>query len=428
MARDIYPGASSPLLSLLTTCGPDVFFYARDNGASGLELWKSDGTAAGTLQVKEIHPGTSNASITEIVAVEDRIYFTANDGVHGEELWTSDGSPEGTVVAFDGVPGSSGSTPAELVFTGNRLFFSAYTPATGSELFSMAEGRDLQISVESGPATIDPQGVIDFGAIVMGSSSPAVSLRFMNRGGRPFALEAIFPGGEDVAAFDVQAGSLPEELEPGEAMNVRVVFTPLGAGNATAHLTVTCGDFDAPERSVVLRGLGTRAPMFTGYSTLATSLPVVIREADVLDEASDPDQDVLGVANVSPSTPNHGTVMRGGGMIVYRPAPGFSGTDSFPVVIRDVHGATVDGLVSVIVPDGELENLQPDPLRLESISDGGRELVFRGIPGFTYTVQQSHSLTGWEDVAVVLADPNGVIRWTLPPVAAEAVFYRLVIP
>ena len=34
-----------------------TLFFAADNGVHGMELWKSDGTATGTVMVKEIFAG-----------------------------------------------------------------------------------------------------------------------------------------------------------------------------------------------------------------------------------------------------------------------------------------------------------------------------------------------------------------------------------
>ena len=44
-----------------------------------------------------------------MVAIGSTAYFTADDGVHGEELWKSDGTAAGTVLVKDINPGSAGS-------------------------------------------------------------------------------------------------------------------------------------------------------------------------------------------------------------------------------------------------------------------------------------------------------------------------------
>ena len=36
-----------------------TLFFIADDGADGMELWKSDGTAAGTVLVKDISPGSA---------------------------------------------------------------------------------------------------------------------------------------------------------------------------------------------------------------------------------------------------------------------------------------------------------------------------------------------------------------------------------
>ncbi|MFM7792318.1 MAG: ELWxxDGT repeat protein, partial [Microcystis panniformis] len=55
LVKDILPGLSGSDPSYLTTLGNTLFFTAFD-GVNGTELWKSDGTAAGTVLVKDIFP------------------------------------------------------------------------------------------------------------------------------------------------------------------------------------------------------------------------------------------------------------------------------------------------------------------------------------------------------------------------------------
>jgi len=125
--------------SSLTAVGNTLFFTAND-GVNGNELWKSDGTAQGTVLVKDIRTGSSGSltgslaeSPGDLTAVGNTLFFTANDGVNGEELWKSDGTAQGTVLVKDIRTGSSGSEPSNLTVVGNTLFFKA----NGDELWAI---------------------------------------------------------------------------------------------------------------------------------------------------------------------------------------------------------------------------------------------------------------------------------------------------
>ena len=49
-----------------------------------VDLWKSDGTEAGTVMVKDINFAGSSYP-EEMIAVGDVLYFQATDGSHGPE-------------------------------------------------------------------------------------------------------------------------------------------------------------------------------------------------------------------------------------------------------------------------------------------------------------------------------------------------------
>ncbi|WP_232023635.1 Calx-beta domain-containing protein [Microcystis viridis] len=54
-------------------------------------MWKSDGTAAGTILVGDIRPGSSGSNPQNLRVVGSTLYFTADDGVNGRELWAVSG-------------------------------------------------------------------------------------------------------------------------------------------------------------------------------------------------------------------------------------------------------------------------------------------------------------------------------------------------
>lgn len=103
----------------------DRLFYAHDYSHSAWqrnrELWRSDGTAAGTFRVLDLNlEGESRPE--QLVATASGLFFFADDGVHGRELWISDGTRGGTRLVKDLRPGPEGGG-SDLVVAGERLFF-----------------------------------------------------------------------------------------------------------------------------------------------------------------------------------------------------------------------------------------------------------------------------------------------------------------
>jgi ELWxxDGT repeat protein len=91
--------------------------FAGHDGRDGLQLWISDGTAAGSSQLGRIglQTGSGAAAIRSLCVVGQRLFFVADDGVLGEDLWVIElgGANGAQAVAYgqSNCPGTGGNTP-----------------------------------------------------------------------------------------------------------------------------------------------------------------------------------------------------------------------------------------------------------------------------------------------------------------------------
>ncbi len=157
--KDIYPGASgSNPVGFANVNG--VLYFAANDSVNGTELWKTDGTAAGTVLVKDIYAGFSSSSPGSFMNVNGTLFFAAGDGNNGTELWKSDGTAAGTVLVKDIYVGFSSSSPRYFMNAGGTLFFQAYDGSTGYELWKSdgtAAGTVLVKDIYSGFSSSSPK-------------------------------------------------------------------------------------------------------------------------------------------------------------------------------------------------------------------------------------------------------------------------------
>ena len=80
--------------------GLGLMFFVADDGVNGVELWVTDGTAAGTHMVKNINTlGSSSPRFFR--AGSAHLYFAAQDDDGRAKLWRSDGTEVGTTIVKD---------------------------------------------------------------------------------------------------------------------------------------------------------------------------------------------------------------------------------------------------------------------------------------------------------------------------------------
>lgn len=96
-----------------------VLLFADD------ELYRTDGTPEGTWLVEDVTPGAPSTLFEDFVTLNGVLYFIAND-----ELWRSDGTDAGTFRVDPGLV-----FVQFLVSAGGQLFFSAGDGSLGNELW-----------------------------------------------------------------------------------------------------------------------------------------------------------------------------------------------------------------------------------------------------------------------------------------------------
>ncbi len=153
--KDINAGSGSSNPSAFADMNGTGYFAAT-SAATGRELWKTDGTPAGTVLFKDINPGVGSSNPSSFLVANGTLYFSANDGTNGAALWKSDGTAEGTVLVktFGTDP-----APAALIYANDALYFSVKSQLWRSD--GTAAGTTLIKDISSGSNLVSPLSIIN---------------------------------------------------------------------------------------------------------------------------------------------------------------------------------------------------------------------------------------------------------------------------
>lgn len=111
-------------------------YYVRVYGESAIDTRYSlsaslQAIASTPRLLKDLNVEPKDSNPENFVSMNGWIYLTAEDPLNGIELWKSDGTANGTMLLKDINPGVEESDPWDLTVIGNTLFFTAYDPING---------------------------------------------------------------------------------------------------------------------------------------------------------------------------------------------------------------------------------------------------------------------------------------------------------
>lgn len=281
LVLDLRPGgAGSDPGASLGVAFRRAYVFSADDGISGIELWRSDGTANGTRRLADLAPGMSSSTPRHGAVAGDALYFVADVTGAGAELCVTDGTAGGTRLVADLRPGPLGSDPSDLVMQQGGVYFAADDGVAGRELWfsdGAAVTRRVADLVPGAPGS-DPRALA-----ALGSRRVLLVATDAGEGDEPWISDGsaagtqrlpIRPGtrGSGVAHFDVRPdGRVLFVADDGSGGLEPWIFDP---GAVAVPLGATCG--------VGATRLGADDPILGSTTTLVGTHDVLANLAGVL--------------------------------------------------------------------------------------------------------------------------------------------------
>lgn len=201
LVSEVLPNLPGYGLDNFHTVGNLIFFTVSDT-VTGDQLWKTDGTAAGTALVKDLDP-TSTQSLSLVrsfAALGSEFYFVADDkrlyktdgssagtipvgnirvtqqdamlqagnyiylnaetAATGQELWRTDGTDAGTILVKDIAPGTAHSYVQKFAAVGDTIYFTARAGSSTQDQLWKSDG------MAEGTVVVSPSGQVGFSNVI----------------------------------------------------------------------------------------------------------------------------------------------------------------------------------------------------------------------------------------------------------------------
>lgn len=206
----------------LTVMGNNMYFSAWDGASTndhGNEIWKTDGTLAGTVLLKDIEPGYQSSNPANFCVVDSFLFFTASSSTNPNQLWKSDGNAGGTVKITD-IPATN-----LISFKGKLFFYTNSLPGSLRTSDGTLSGTKMVKSVTIGNSNFNGKQIVKAGEYLFFAASTSTN-----------GLELWRSDGTDtgtVIVKDIRSGTAGSNVQNLTAAGKLVFFTADDGINGT---------------------------------------------------------------------------------------------------------------------------------------------------------------------------------------------------
>jgi len=181
--------------------GYGTLYFFKYDATYGSELWKSDGTTAGTTVARDVNAGPTNSQPWYMTECNGKVIFSLHEIKTGSEPWSTTGSVASTVLVKDINTTATQGSSANIYYNGAALndgiVFHAYERQHGDELYASngtESGTKLINDINPGEGTSFPKNFSSKNsyAYFIGFPTDGTVAAIYRTNGLPNGLKKIF--------------------------------------------------------------------------------------------------------------------------------------------------------------------------------------------------------------------------------------------